>query len=831
MERAGYQSLVTFANGNDINNGDDNVPPNDHNVMAHVPEHNKTRWNHIEDLDSFFNRVYYYHQKHGFVCIILQEVFELLQFIFVVCFATFLFECVDYPILFGQKLLNTTSPTTKITLDQAVIPMGECVAGFNFWMWTILIVAAVFWLLRLVFVIYNTSLNWEIRAFYRTALGIADIDIDNLTWNDVQTKLIDVQREQQMCIMHKDLTALDIYHRILRFKNYMVAMVNKKMLPLTISIPFIGDTIVLTHGLKYNLEMILFWGPWAPFENSWHLREDYKKVSKRKELANALRKRILWIGIANFLLLPLIFLWQILYSFFNYAEIVKREPGTLGTRKWSLYGRLFFRHFNELEHQINARLSRAYRPASKYMSIFNAPIMTILAQNIAFVCGAVFAVLSLLAIWDEDVLTVEHVLLLITVLGTIIAVCRAFIPNEQLILCPETLLTAVIAHVHYFPDEWQGQCHGWKGKAHTTPTRDLLSDLFSYKATYLALELLSPIITPYILCFKLRSEALALVDFFRNFTVEVVGVGDVCSFAQMDVRKHGNPTWQASTYDMDSSDLPPKNSFVQAANGKTELSLVHFTHTNPEWKLPKDAGTYITNLKERAAKELGMPVIQENALFASLNSISSLGDEYSNVVTSLLFENQLLRSVAPGQIDPLFDGQQPTPPLNPRAFSQFRSHNNPMQMSYRGNVNQLEGPPNFGRRGILAGLNQSQHYGSNVQEQSNINMMSFANSFAQYPNPMLSQRPNDTNIELHAVDMSLDALYLHELHNMEVRRRTSQPGYSLATSMQQNNNQNSAFYESQPQLHSSNSSPIQEQQTVFQSERTPLLSTTNTVKS
>lgn len=77
------------------------------------------------------------------------------------------------------------------------------------------------------------------------------------------------------------------------------------------------------------------------------------------------------------------------------------------------------------------------------------------------------------------------------------------------------------------------------------------------------MELLSPILTPYILCFKLRPEALNLVDFFRNFTVEVVGVGDVCSFAQMDVRKHGNPTWQASSYDMDSSDAVPKNSFVQ----------------------------------------------------------------------------------------------------------------------------------------------------------------------------------------------------------------------------------------------------------------------------
>lgn len=36
------------------------------------------------------------------------------------------------------------------------------------------------------------------------------IDIDNLTWNDVQTKLIDVQREQQMCIMHKVCSSIFI---------------------------------------------------------------------------------------------------------------------------------------------------------------------------------------------------------------------------------------------------------------------------------------------------------------------------------------------------------------------------------------------------------------------------------------------------------------------------------------------------------------------------------------------------------------------------------------------------------------------------------------------
>ncbi len=54
-------------------------------------------------------------------------------------------------------------------------------------------------------------------------------------------------------------------------------------------------------------------------------------------------------------------------------------------------------------------------------------------------------------------------------------------------------------------------------------------------------ELFSPIVTPFLLCFNLRYKSLDIVDFFRNFTVDVVGVGDVCSFAQMDVKRHGNP--------------------------------------------------------------------------------------------------------------------------------------------------------------------------------------------------------------------------------------------------------------------------------------------------
>jgi autophagy-related protein 9 len=43
-------------------------------------------------------------------------------------------------------------------------------------------------------------------------------DLDNLTWHEIQRRVREVQIEQQMCIHKRDLTELDIYHRILRYK-------------------------------------------------------------------------------------------------------------------------------------------------------------------------------------------------------------------------------------------------------------------------------------------------------------------------------------------------------------------------------------------------------------------------------------------------------------------------------------------------------------------------------------------------------------------------------------------------------------------------------------
>jgi autophagy-related protein 9 len=98
-------------------------------------------------------------------------------------------------------------------------------------------------------------------------------------------------------------------------------MVNKHVLPLKCALPLMGELVFFSRGFKYNLELILFRAYGAPFENNWHLRQDFKTTGRRAELAQFLSRRILWFAVGNLVLSPLIFLWQIMYSIFHYTEV------------------------------------------------------------------------------------------------------------------------------------------------------------------------------------------------------------------------------------------------------------------------------------------------------------------------------------------------------------------------------------------------------------------------------------------------------------------------------------------------------------------------------
>ncbi|XP_058622101.1 autophagy-related protein 9B [Onychostoma macrolepis] len=744
---AGFETYQEYQR---IEDYDEDSPPGEEDLLIHVPEGRGDPWHHIKNLDNFFTRIYHFHQKNGFACMVLSEFFELVQFLFVVTFTTFLFNCVEYDVLFANRVVNHTGQSlgpldrNKVTLHDAILPGEQCTERIqgNSWIIFLLIMAAIFWLYRLVKVIFNVLSYWEIRQFYKKALKIQMDELCNFTWQEVQGRLIHLQREQPMCVQKRELSELDIYHRILRFKNYTVAMINKSLLPVRLRVPFFGDTIFLTQGLKYNFELILFWGPLSLFQNKWSLHPKYKRAANRQELAKHLSRIILLTGLVNLLLCPFVLVWQVLYAFFSYAEVIKREPGNLGARRWSLYGRLYLRHFNELDHELQGRLGRGYKPAAKYMNAFVSPLLAVLAKNVAFFSGSVLAVLIALTVYDEDVLTVQHILTAITVLGVVITITRSFIPDEHMVWCPEQLLQCVLAHIHYMPDHW-------KGNANKSETRDEMAQLFQYKAVFILEELLSPIITPFILIFPLRSKSLEIIDFFRNFTVDVAGVGDICSFAQMDIRRHGNPQWM-------SEGQTEASVYQQAENGKTELSLMHFTIKNPHWQPPQESSVFISHLKEKVHQDAQTGpspqlLLSEAPLCTSLLSNES-GTGPDNLLASVLAHPVLTASGLPGR------NRRFVPPSSTASAA----------ASVLASLSSSQQPHASRSRSHSLLPSRQQHDDTMYCSDHTV-----GDSMSASDSRMLSQSYSALASEFASAEMSLHAIYMHEVHQQKTQHASA----------------------------------------------------------
>ena len=140
----------------------------------------------------------------------------------------------------------------------------------------------------------------------------------------------------------------------------------------------------------------------------------------------------------------------------------------------------------------------------------------------------------------------------------------------------------ILACIQYMPDKWKEQ-------PHTAAVQNEFSQLFQFKLMGLVDELLSPILTPFVLYFNMRPMAQDIVTFLHDFTIDVSGVGDVCSFAEMNVKRHGSPDWMSTN---------AVSSHQQTELGKTELSLVQFHNKHPTWQPSEEGTAYLSKLKE-----------------------------------------------------------------------------------------------------------------------------------------------------------------------------------------------------------------------------------------
>eukprot|EP00731_Ephydatia_muelleri_P020189 Em0012g1014a len=533
---------------------DEDSPPT--HVLLHTTHFAKgSRWNHVENLDEFLKR----------------------QFAFIISFTTFIVTCLRFRILWADKVPIVETNMTRDVLFSDLFDLSQLkTIPDSFTLVVFLMMAVLFGVHRMCRAGWRFYKFWEMRNFYSDALKIAPHQLRDCTWLDVVKRLKEAQKDVMINIRKQELTELGTVHVCdITLQKLHGCVCEQSILPCKITIPFLGDKLFFTRGLLFNYELLLFFpnlvtldhqgGPGAPFKSSFHLDEQYKSAIRKQDLVKKLQFRITLLALANLLFFPFILLYQVLYSFFSYAEVVKREPGVFGKRSWSLYGRHFFRNFNELDHELDMRLGFAYKSATRYVDTFTSPLLVILAKNVVFFAGSLLGVLVVMTIIQEDLLTAHNLLAIISLLGLTVTVGVLFIPDENTVRCPAQHMAEVLKHVQCMPDLWKEQ-------PHLVEVYLEFTQMFQFKVVTLLDDLLSPVVTPFMLYFQLRPRAGDIIDFFRNFTIDV-SVG-----------------W--------SGGMTRANQYEQAELGKTEVSLINFASKNPQWKPNEDETVFISQLKE-----------------------------------------------------------------------------------------------------------------------------------------------------------------------------------------------------------------------------------------
>lgn len=565
-----------------------NVPDSEgrHTVRANLglidpKERALWKWANVENLDNFLQEVYNYYLGNGFYCIMLSRLLNMATVMFVVGFSTYLSTCIDY------SRVSSSTRLSEVQYPQCMSRLGFF-PSFLLWLFTL------FWFMKLIQYVYDIQRLLDLKSFYFHLLNISEAEMQTISWQLVVKRLMllrDQNPTTSTTARHSDrllgtqskqrMDPHDIANRIMRKENYLIAMINKNILDLSLPIPFYNEPF-LTRTLEWNLSLCVMD---FVFNENGQVRPIFLKENQRQVLINGLRRRFLFAGFTNILCAPFTVVYLALLYFFRYFNEYHKDPGSIGSRQYTPLAEWKMRELNELYHLFQRRLNMSYEPASRYVNQFPKEKTVLLSRFVVFVTGSFAAVLGIVTLIDPElflgfeITKDKTVLFYIGLFGSILAFSRSMIPSEMFVFDPETSLKLVAEFTHYLPEEWDGRLH-------TDQVKNEFSKLYDLKIMIIIRELLSVIITPFLLWFSLSNSSERIVDFFREFTIHVDGLGYVCTFATFDFnankkksgykqkRMHGQ-----GAYDNDSlgdDDYELRQNYYATADGKMLKSYLNF---------------------------------------------------------------------------------------------------------------------------------------------------------------------------------------------------------------------------------------------------------------
>ncbi|KAI5257563.1 APG9-domain-containing protein [Aureobasidium subglaciale] len=473
-------------------------------------------WTNVQNLDAFLLQVYQYFTGHGVWSILLSRFIHLATTAFLFSLFMFLSTCVDY-----SKI-----PTSKGT-SEVLIP--QCMKKSSWTKSLFLWIFCFWWIATLCKYIAEIPSLRRVEMFYQHLLGIPDTDIQAVSWERVVQslmKLRDLNPETAATTpkylkaagkqLKQRMDAHDIANRLMRRDNYSIALFNKEIIDLTLSVPILGNRQYYSKSLE---DCINFCFSGFIFDEQG--------------------QRLRFVAILSIFLAPFTITLHCIYYFSRYYAEFRASPSAIGARTFTPLAEWKFREFNELDHDFRHRIKQAHPMAAAYLDQFPRDKTHQFLQFVSLVSGTLAGLLTIATLWDSELFLGFEItpgrtaFFYVSILLAVATGARSAIPDESKVHEPIFHLMNVIEAIHYCPARWKKQLH-------SDEVRTEFSALYQMKIMIFLEEILSLLIAPFILWRNSGKRSEMIIDFFRNSTVEVEGLGHLCNFAVFDFRKSKN---------------------------------------------------------------------------------------------------------------------------------------------------------------------------------------------------------------------------------------------------------------------------------------------------
>eukprot|EP00056_Hartaetosiga_gracilis_P006398 m.96338 g.96338 ORF g.96338 m.96338 type:complete len:595 (+) comp12462_c0_seq2:1543-3327(+) len=549
------------------------------------------------DPDEFFPNLYDYFIGRGVKNILLSSLFELLNLLFLFLVFVFLILCVDLKALNGavNGLGKECPDGTTISSPSLFFPdcFGHQPIHFeqfddpNAFVVSLGVIFAFIYCIYIYIKLIAIYKAFKMRPLFVSVLNISSNQLDHMQWREVVDKLMHAYNEEKRITFPGQfgkMTPLVVKAMILRQQNGLLGLYRYH---LNLRSPFsfsywlccfsangAADAHQFVEYLPKTLHIILKYiiksNVFVKDTSGNRILQSRLREGGYSKVEHNLRKKFFQLGIVIFLVSPLMIVYYFTSFAISFADVIKSSPGNLALRQWTHSAKYRFRRHNELDHYMEQRLQRAYKPTKDYIDSFVSRTTVLVARFLLFMAGTgVLITFVASQFYDDTFLQFtffadRSVFWTLTNLLLIMGVCRGLVAGVRSGKTNTTLWNDAAKELIIFDDEWA------KNPSHPN-TCSAISGFFISTLWKHIYEMFAFVFVPFILLGVLPKQAKEIALFYyKNFSeVEGLGSHDI-RVANAIRRERGLPE-----VDVDDQEGVENEMYSSTAFGSTSRSAVH----------------------------------------------------------------------------------------------------------------------------------------------------------------------------------------------------------------------------------------------------------------